>query len=207
VALLVIILGGIMPAVMYFVNVTYELGALTFAQGADFLSVFDKPQRDALAMVLLRLHSFQIDASLVLAGAWLFPLARLVYRSRFLPRFLGVPVDSISCSPDGKTVYFAARGVIWSIPSSAAAGADARKVHIGDSIAMDPSGHRLIVQSQESRQLRRFSVPLDGGPEREIPIDATITSAPIQIFPNAINGDGRLLVSLLLRDSWFNPPA
>jgi len=89
-AVLVIILGGIMPAVIYFVNVAYELGALTFAQGGDFLSVFDKPQRDALAMVLLRLHSFQIDASLVLAGAWLFPLAMLVYRSCFLPRFLGV---------------------------------------------------------------------------------------------------------------------
>src|SRR3989442_204221 len=47
-------------------------------------------KRDAVAMVLLRLHSFQINASLVLAGAWLLPLAALVYRSRFLPRFLGV---------------------------------------------------------------------------------------------------------------------
>ena len=27
------------------------------------------------------------------------------------------PVDSISCSPDGKTVYFAARGIVWSTPS------------------------------------------------------------------------------------------
>lgn len=115
-------------------------------------------------------------------------------------------MDSVSCSPDGKTVYFAARGVIWSIPSSTASGDEARKVHTGDSIAMDPSGHRLIVQSQDSRQLRRFSVSLDGGPEREIPVDATVTSAPIQISPNAINADGRLLVSLLLRDSWFNPP-
>jgi Domain of unknown function (DUF4386) len=79
-----------MPAVIYFVNVAYELGALMIARGADFLSVLDKPQRDALAMVLLHLHSFQVDASLVLAGAWLFPLAMLVYRSRFLPRFLGV---------------------------------------------------------------------------------------------------------------------
>src|SRR5437762_14172077 len=59
-------------------------------RGGDFLSVFDKPQRDAVAMVFLRLHSFQINASLVLAGAWLLPLAGLVYRSRFLPRFLGV---------------------------------------------------------------------------------------------------------------------
>ena len=79
-----------MPAVIYFINVVNQLGALMFAKGADFLSVFDKPQRESLAMVFLRLHSYQIDASLVLAGAWLFPLAALVYRSRFLPRFLGV---------------------------------------------------------------------------------------------------------------------
>jgi hypothetical protein len=89
-AVLVVILGGVLPAVIYFVNVVNEFGALMVAGGADFLSVFDKPQRDALAMVFLRLHGYQIDASLVLAGAWLFPLATLVYRSRFLPRFLGV---------------------------------------------------------------------------------------------------------------------
>jgi Domain of unknown function (DUF4386) len=89
-AVLVVILGGVMPAVIYFVNVVNDLGALMVARGVDFLSVFDKPQRDAMAMVFLRLHSYQIDASLVLAGAWLFPLAVLVYRSRFLPRFLGV---------------------------------------------------------------------------------------------------------------------
>jgi Domain of unknown function (DUF4386) len=89
-AALVVILGGVMPAVIYFVNVVNDFAALMVAQGADFLSVFDKPQRDALAMLFLRLHHYQINASLVLAGAWLLPLATLVYRSRFLPRFLGV---------------------------------------------------------------------------------------------------------------------
>ena len=89
-AVLVVILGGVMPAVIYFTNVVNQLGALMVAKGADFVSAFDKPQREALAMVFLRLHSYQINASLILAGAWLFPLAALVYRSRFLPRFLGV---------------------------------------------------------------------------------------------------------------------
>ena len=89
-AMLLIILGGVMPAVIYFVNAAYELEVLMLARGADFFSVLDTPQRNALVMVFVRLHSFQIDASLLLAGAWLFPLATLVYRSRFLPRFLGV---------------------------------------------------------------------------------------------------------------------
>jgi hypothetical protein len=89
-AVLVVILGGVMPAVIYFVNVVSDAGALMVVRGADFLSVFEKPQRDALVMLFLRLHDHQNTAAEILRGVWLFPLAILVYRSRFLPRFLGV---------------------------------------------------------------------------------------------------------------------
>jgi Domain of unknown function (DUF4386) len=89
-AVLVVIVGGVMPALLYFVNVVSDAGALTMVRGADFLSVFDKPQRDALAMMFLRLHHHQVVAAEILWGLWLFPLGMLVYRSRFLPRFLGV---------------------------------------------------------------------------------------------------------------------
>jgi len=89
-AVLVVILGGVMPAVIYFVNVVSDAGALMVVRGADFLSVFEKPQRDALVMLFLRLHDHQNTAAEILWGVWLFPLAILVYRSRFLPRFLGV---------------------------------------------------------------------------------------------------------------------
>jgi hypothetical protein len=60
------------------------------ARGPDFLSVFDKPQRDALVMLLLELHDHQVTAAEILWGLWLLPLGMLVYRSGFLPRFLGV---------------------------------------------------------------------------------------------------------------------
>jgi Domain of unknown function (DUF4386) len=89
-AAMVVILGGIMPATIYLVNIVSDAGVLMIARGADFLSVFDKPQRDALVMLLLRLHDHQNTAAEILWGAWLFPLAILVYRSRFLPRFLGI---------------------------------------------------------------------------------------------------------------------
>jgi Domain of unknown function (DUF4386) len=89
-AVLVVILGGVMPALIYFVNIVSDAGALMLVRGADFLSVFDKPQRDALAMLFLRLHGHQNTAAEILWGLWLFPLGVLVYRSRFLPRFLGV---------------------------------------------------------------------------------------------------------------------
>jgi len=89
-AVLVVIFGGVMPALIDFVGVVSDAGALMIARGADFLSVFDKPQRDALAMLFLHLRDHQNTAAEILWGVWLFPLAVLVYRSGFLPRFLGV---------------------------------------------------------------------------------------------------------------------
>ena len=89
-AVLVVIFGGVMPALLYFVGVVCDLGALMVVRGADFLSVFDKPQHDALAMLFLKLRDHQNTAAEVLWGVWLLPLALLVYRSCFLPRFLGV---------------------------------------------------------------------------------------------------------------------
>jgi uncharacterized protein DUF4386 len=86
----VVIFGGVMPALIIFVNVVSDAGALMVVRGAGFLSVFDKPQQDAIAMLLLDLHDHQITAAEILWGVWLLPLAVLVYRSGFLPRFLGV---------------------------------------------------------------------------------------------------------------------
>jgi hypothetical protein len=89
-AVLVVIFGGVMPALINFVGVVSDAGALMVVRGADFLSVFDKPQRDALVMLFLSLRDHQNTAAEILWGVWLFPLAVLVYRSRFLPRFLSV---------------------------------------------------------------------------------------------------------------------
>lgn len=88
-AVLMVMLG-VMTAPIFFVNVLNDAAALTLVHGADFLSVFDKPQRDALAMLFLHMHGQEIAASEIFWGLWLFPLAALVYRSRLMPRFLGV---------------------------------------------------------------------------------------------------------------------
>src|SRR5437899_1153717 len=73
-----------------FLNELNSMAALVLVRGADFLSIFDKPQRDALVMLFLNLHFYGFVVSEIFWGLWLFPLALLVYRSRFLPRFLGV---------------------------------------------------------------------------------------------------------------------
>ncbi len=73
-----------------FLNEVNSIAALVLVRGADFLSIFEKPQREALAMLFLNLHFHGYVVNEIFWGLWLFPLALLVYRSRFLPRFLGV---------------------------------------------------------------------------------------------------------------------
>src|SRR5437867_10181074 len=88
-AAVMVILGGLTVSPIYFVNTLNDAAALLFVRGADFLSAFGKPQRDALAMLFLRLHHHGVVANEIFWGLWLFPLALLVLRSGFLPRFLG----------------------------------------------------------------------------------------------------------------------
>ena len=73
-----------------FLNELNSFAALVLVRGADFLSIFEKPQRESLAMLFLNLHGRGFVVCEVFWGLWLLPLARLVYKSRFLPRFLGV---------------------------------------------------------------------------------------------------------------------
>src|SRR6266478_7360793 len=71
-------------------NELNAIAALILVRGADFLSIFEKPQRDALAMLFLNLHSHGFGIAEIFWGLWLFPLGLLVYRSGFFPRILGV---------------------------------------------------------------------------------------------------------------------
>ncbi len=72
-----------------FLNVLNNIAALILFRGGDFLAVFDKPQRDALGMLFLRLHGQGTFMNEIFWGLWLFPFGLLVFRSGFLPRFLG----------------------------------------------------------------------------------------------------------------------
>jgi uncharacterized protein DUF4386 len=72
------------------VNVLNETAALTLIRGAHFLSVFEKPQRDALAMLFLHLHFDGFVVAQVFWGLWLIPFGILVFKSGFLPRILGI---------------------------------------------------------------------------------------------------------------------
>lgn len=89
-AVLMVITGGIIPAVLDFVMAVHDAAALILIRAPEFLAVFEQAQREAMAVFFLRLHHQQVLAAEILWGVWLFPLAALTYRSRFMPRFLAV---------------------------------------------------------------------------------------------------------------------
>ena len=71
-------------------NVLNEIAALKLVRGGGYLSVFDKGQLEALAMLFLHLHFQGFVVAQVFWGLWLIPFGILVYKSGFLPRILGV---------------------------------------------------------------------------------------------------------------------
>jgi len=80
----------LVSAAVSLVNVVSNVAALTLFRGGEFLAVLDKPQRDAFAMLFLRVHSQGNIINETFWGLWLVPFGILVFRSGFLPRFLAV---------------------------------------------------------------------------------------------------------------------
>lgn len=85
-----VILGALVSVPIVFLNVLNEIAALILVSGADFLSVFDQRQLDALAYLFFDLHNQGINVVAIFWGLWLFPFGLLVMQSGFIPRILGV---------------------------------------------------------------------------------------------------------------------
>jgi hypothetical protein len=56
----------------------------------EMLKTFDLAQRQDVAQLFLKIGDYGTLTLVFFWGLWLFPLGILTYRSRFLPRFLGV---------------------------------------------------------------------------------------------------------------------
>ena len=114
-------------------------------------------------------------------------------------------VATLAASPDGTTLYVTAGSMVWAIPS---AGGEPKKICAAESAIVEPPGRNLVVARGDASRTRLYRVPLDGGPEREIPIDHSVFlyASPLYLTPGAVDAHGRLLVSLSPHDSWFNPP-
>jgi hypothetical protein len=73
-----------------FLGMANEVATLQFIRGGEFLQVFNEQQRDALIMFLVYVDRQGVLVSQVFWGVWLLPLGALVFRSKMIPRFLGI---------------------------------------------------------------------------------------------------------------------
>jgi hypothetical protein len=88
-AALMVILGGVVVAPIFFLNALNWIAALTLVHGGSYLTAFTTAQQQALAMLFLHLHSEGNVVNEVFWGLWLFPFGLLVMKSGFIPKFLG----------------------------------------------------------------------------------------------------------------------
>lgn len=87
---IVMVILVLIDAPLAFLGSTNEVATLAFARGAGALSVFDGPQRDAIAALLIDINGQGHLVREIFWGLWLLPLGMLVYRSGFMPRLLGI---------------------------------------------------------------------------------------------------------------------
>jgi hypothetical protein len=87
-ALMVILV--LLAAPFAFIGESYHVAILTVARGVSALAATDKSQADVFTASLLRLDDAGTTIAEIFWGLWLLPLGSLVFRSGFLPKFLGV---------------------------------------------------------------------------------------------------------------------
>jgi hypothetical protein len=71
-------------------NLITKIAPLILLSGANYLSVFTKPQLDALVLGFLSLNGKGNTLDSIFWGLWLFPFGILVIKSGFIPRVLGI---------------------------------------------------------------------------------------------------------------------
>jgi hypothetical protein len=80
-------LGGV---IIESVNMLNLFAPLTLLTGADYLKVFQPDQLQALAMTFLNSYSNGIMIAQIFYGTWVLPLGYLLYKSRLVPKVLGI---------------------------------------------------------------------------------------------------------------------
>ena len=83
---------GLVPIPMVFINVLGEVAAATVANPPAYLAAFGKPQLDALALLFMNLHATGLQLAAVFWGLWLVPFGLLAWRCGFIPKVFGALV-------------------------------------------------------------------------------------------------------------------
>lgn len=75
---------------MYFINVQNELTALSLIKAPNYLKVFNQEQIQSQVLFYIDQYDEGMRLIHIFSGLWLFPFGYLVFKSNFLPKFLGI---------------------------------------------------------------------------------------------------------------------
>jgi hypothetical protein len=85
--MVILVVASVPVAVLY---TLFQYAPILLLTGAGHLSAFNPAQLQTLSMVFLDIYKHGIMLDEIFWGLWLIPLGILVYKSRFVPRMLGV---------------------------------------------------------------------------------------------------------------------
>jgi hypothetical protein len=81
---------GLASVPIMMTNMLNQFAALVLLGDTDYLAAFTADQREALTMLFLDLHSHGYYVAGLFSGLFLYPLGRLVLKSGWLPRPIGI---------------------------------------------------------------------------------------------------------------------
>lgn len=88
---------GLVPVPIAMLNELIQFVPLLLLSGADYLTAFTTDQLQALVPLFLDLRGHGVAIVYVFWGLWLFPMGYLVFKSGYIPRFLGVLLIIAGC--------------------------------------------------------------------------------------------------------------
>jgi hypothetical protein len=121
---------------------------------------------------------------------------------RRLESTLGIAMGAMAASPDGKTIYYSSDATVWAV---SAEGGAPRKIGSGENLAAHPNGKEVIATRDEGTRIGLYRIPVNGGAEQRIPFNTDLLLNPT-LSPAAIRGDGRIAITVLRPDSWWDEP-
>lgn len=127
---------------------------------------------------------------------------------RLMQRFeatRGLDVTSLTCSVNGKTLYYTTGESVWSISTSSGG---PQRLGPGESVTMNAAQDGLIVRRKNPIGSQIVKMPLTGSPAVEVPLSPemrVVDTSPLG--PTAVSKDGKLLVQVSTGSMWTWPAA
>lgn len=84
------VLLAVISVPIYFVNVQNEFTILSFVSRSNYLNGFSTEQIKSMIMLYIDQYENGMRIVHIFSGLWLFPFGYLVFKSGFLPQFLGI---------------------------------------------------------------------------------------------------------------------